>query len=272
MCVVNNITSSNDKPASCGERTGRAVEPMSHAEALSKAAKLLRLAQSDNPHEAALAAARAQEIMDRFKLTGNDLVDAGNAPQSNEPVQHFAADPLDTRTDRWRGQLAVAVAGANQCKAYRPSSGFALIGRASDVMACHYIYGWLTREIERLAETHCAGNGRTYWNNFRLGAVEAVSRKLRESAKQTVATVQTEARACGDNGRALAVVAQSLAVIEQHKKEVEDYGKNVLKLRAGSSSRTNYNPSAREAGRKAWATISIGGARGSLNGSTRQLH
>ncbi len=253
-----------------GERTH---ETMTHEQALAKAAKLLRLAQSDNPHEAALAASRAQEIMDRFKLTHDDVKDGGSTPASSEPVRHFAEDPLDAKTDRWRGQLAVSVTKSNQCLCYHARSGYALIGRASDVMACRYIYQWLTREIERLAAAHCAGNGRTYWNNFRLGAVETVARKLRESKAQTVAAVKQEAQDASafDNGRALVLVTKSLATIAAQTQEVEDYGKKVLNLRARSCSRTTYDSNAREAGRRAGATINIGGARGSLNGAVKRL-
>lgn len=247
---------------------------MTHSEALNKAAKLLRLAQSTNPHEAALAASRAQEIMDRFKLTGDDLRDSANPVASNEPVKHFDDDPLDPKTDRWRGQLSIAVAKSNQCKAYTSSRGFALIGRASDVLACRYIYGWLSREIERLAASACAGNGRTYWNNFRIGAVEAVSYKLRASSAETVAAVKTEAAASdasNGNGRALALVTKSLAVIAAQAAECEDYGKRVLHLVKRAGSRTNYNGSAREAGRKAGETINLGGARGSLGAGKQCL-
>lgn len=41
---------------------------MNYNEALDKVRKLLRLSESSNPHEAALAASRAQEIMERFKI------------------------------------------------------------------------------------------------------------------------------------------------------------------------------------------------------------
>lgn len=63
---------------------------MTH-EALAKAAKLLRLAQSSNPHEASLAAAKAQDIMDRFKLSGADIQLDGSKPAEN--VMHCPQDP-----------------------------------------------------------------------------------------------------------------------------------------------------------------------------------
>lgn len=241
---------------------------MTHEQALAKVAKLLRLAQSDNPHEAALASSRAQEIMDRFKLSGGDInLDGPQKPR--EEVRHFP-DPLDIDgSARWKGQLGVVIAKQNQCKLYA-DHGLKLIGRASDVQTVRYLYAWMVSEIERLAKRDCAGNGRTWFNNFRLGAVETVCKKLRESAARTVEAVKQEAWQSGAG--AIVLVEKSLAVIQQQERECEDYGKRVLHLRARSASRTNYNASAREAGRKAGGEIRIGGARAGLNSGTKQLH
>lgn len=244
---------------------GQSTAPMTHQEALAKVAKLLRLSQSDNPNEAALASSRAQAIMDRFKLTGGDISLEG---KPEEKVAHFAHDPLELDgAARWKGQLACIIAKQNQCKAYKNGSALCLIGRPSDVQTVRYLYSWMVREVERLAGRDCAGCGRTYFNNYRLGAVETICNRLYAAATQTVADVKKEA--VGE--RALMVVTQSLAVIERHKQEVEDYGTNVLKLRRGSSGRTNYHSGAREAGRKAGHEVSIGGARPHLGGGSLRL-
>jgi hypothetical protein len=249
---------------------GQSTAPMTHAEALAKAAKLLRLAKSSNPHEAALAAAKAQDIMDRFKLSGADITLDSSAPA--EKVMHCPQDPLDRDgAARWKGQLAMAVAKLNQCKVYAdPARGYCLIGRPSDMDAVRYLYAWLTQEIERLAASHCAGCGRTYWNNFRLGAVETVSARLRESARETVAVVKQEAAqsVAAGNAMALVLVEKSLATIEAQVREVEDYGKRVLHLRSRSRSGSNYNSDARAAGRRAGQSINIGN-RAALGTSLR---
>lgn len=243
---------------------------MTHADALQKVAKLLRLAQSDNPHEAALAASRAQEIMDRFKLTGADIQIDGQPAAPSEPVEHFSHDPLDADgSARWKGQLGVVIAKQNQCKLYANRGTLCLIGRASDVQTVRYLYGWMVREIERLAARDCRGCGRTYWNNYRLGAVETVCKRLRESALDTVAAVKAEAVG---NARALVLVQKSLAVIETQAAEVESYGKRVLHLRARSASRTNFHSGAREAGRKAGGEVRMNGARAALSSGGFQLH
>lgn len=242
---------------------------MTHAEALAKVAKLLRLAKSDNPHEAALASSRAQEIMDRFKLSGGDINLDGDANKPKETVRHFP-DPLDLDgSARWKAQLGVVIAKQNQCKLYVNRGAFFLIGRASDVQTVRYLYAWMVNEIDRLAKRDCAGNGRTWWNNFRLGAVETVCRKLRESAQSTVDAVKKEAWQSGEG--AIVLVNKSLAVMAAQEREVEDYGQRVLNLRKRSASRTNYNSTARDAGRRAGNEVRIGGAKAGLNSGTKQL-
>lgn len=171
---------------------------MNHNEALEKAKKLLRLSQSSNPHEAALAASRAQEIIDRFKIEKFTLEfeDDKTAPAPDEPIRNFAGDPLDNsgRSETWKIRLAQTIAAQNQCKLYL-SRGICIIGRPSDATAVRYLFAWLSREIERLAQDHCAGYGRNYFNNFRIGAAETVALRLREQAEATRQAVRAEAKA-----------------------------------------------------------------------------
>lgn len=204
---------------------------MTHTEAIEKAVKLLRLAQSSNPHEAALAASRAQEIMDRHKLEGLSADYDTDKKQPDEPVQDFKADLMDpgTKTETWKSRLASAVAKVNECKIYirvtrkgPPSydkvSGFAIVGRASDAQTVRYIYSWLSREIDRIADEKCAGYGRTFYNNFRIGAVESVT------ARETEATMKHEAVG---NSMALVRVNNAIAKRQEQKFEVERAGATI---------------------------------------------
>jgi hypothetical protein len=245
---------------------------MNHAEALQKAAKLLRLSTSSNPHEAALALSRAQEIMDRFKLSADAVNGAGSEVHSDEPIANFDFDPLEraTKVDRWKTQLSVSIAKANQCRVYLGNGGICLIGRASDVQTVRYMFAWLVREIERLAARDCKGAGRTYWNNFRLGAVESVAKRLRESATETIAAVKSEAFQTGGQ-HALMIVEKSAALMVQRAAEVDEWTKKNMRLRSGGSHRTTYNESARDAGRRAGASINLRGSSGRLGSGQGRL-
>lgn len=270
---MNNTASHGNIQTASASQNG-ATSTMTHAEAIAKVAKLLRLAQSNNPHEAALAASRAQEIMDRFKLQGGDISLDGEA-KPNEPVQHFVHDPLDVDGSAlWKGRLGVTIAKQNQCKLYKSGGTTCLIGRASDVNAVRYIYAWLVREIDRLAERDCKGCGRTYWNNFRHGAVETVCNRLRASAKEVVSAVRAEAVAKDSaiiGSHALMIVEKSLATIAQQEKEVEDYGREKLNLRKASASRTQFHSGARDAGRRAGGEVRMGN-HGALSGGYKRLN
>lgn len=249
--------------------TAAKTEPearMTHQEAMRKAAKLLRLATSSNPNEAAAAAAKAQEIMDRYKLSGDSLNLEGNAPE--EKVIHCPQDPLERDANaRWKGFLAVSISKANQCQVYATSGTYCLIGRPSDMQAVRYLYAWLVQEVQRLTDAHCVGCGRTYRNNFSIGCTETIGEKLREQRKQTVEAVKAEAFG---NEKALVLVQNSLAKIAKQEQDVEQYARSVLKIRKGRTSRTTYDHSARQAGREAGKSINIA-SRTSLGGGNLRL-
>ena len=247
---------------------------MTHTEAVAKAVKLLRLAQSSNPHESALAASRAQEIMDRFKLTGlsADL----DTETAAEPIADFCADLLDAGSsvmETWRRRLAMTVAKCNECNGYLQTrrtergeviKGFAIVGRASDAQTVRYVYTWLRREVDRLAGALCAGFGRTYWNNFRIGCVETVCLRLEQTRRETTASVKAEAAATGGT-LALVRVERALAVRDQMLADVNTWMKFNLKLPAGKRSSFRSDPSARMAGRAAGHQVSIQPTRANLH-------
>ena len=250
---------------------------MNQDEAIEKAGKLLRLATSSNPHEAALAASRAQDIIDRYKL-GNVTLSYDDKPgETDEPIRDFCDDPLFAgrgRIERWRWCLFLAVAKGNQCKGYSARGrGIAVVGRPSDVATVRYFYNWLCREVEQLAQRDGKGYGATYLNNYRLGVVDTIKQKLEAQHAETVASVKAEATATlGDATLALVRVNTAIARIEQRTAEVEDWVKTHLRLGRGSSSRSSYNPGARAAGRAAGQSISIRRRAGSIGGGVKQIH
>lgn len=233
-------------------------------EAREKVAKLLRLSKSENPNEAALAASRAQEIMDRFKIESMSLeYEQTGAIKNDEPINIFEHDPLDPGTGKrsvWKGRLAVVISRLNQCKVYTNGGAIVIVGRPSDVSTVRYLYAWMVREITRITDRDCAGCGRTYYNNFRNGAVDTISAKMNEASKATVKTVKLEAV----SQHALMVVETSIAMREQQLAEVEFFtAAKVPGLRKITTYSRN-DVSARDAGRKAAREINLRPAAGSL--------
>jgi hypothetical protein len=237
---------------------------MTEANIISKVQKLLRLSTSSNAHEAALAAAKAQELIDQHNLQSALLELESAAPRNgldDEPIEKFEADrALDrpVRLDRWRAYLAQVVGKANGCSIYLSGGAIALVGRPSDAETVRYLYAYLAREVERLTTEQGKGCGKTWRNNFRNGVVDTIARKLDEQH----AKFEREARASvADNSMALVRVNQALATVEAKRTSVETWVKTNMKLRSTRSSST-LDRGARASGRAAGESISVGGAAG----------
>jgi len=246
---------------------------MTQAEVLDKVRKLLRLSTSSNPHEAANAAAKAQALIDAHHLSDALLSLSGEAPaQPEEPVEDMGRYGADAalagaaRRARWTVQLASDVARANGCRIYLMGGAVHLVGRRSDAETVRYLYAYLAREIDRLALAAGRGLGRTWGNNFRLGAVESVGRRLREHKERS----QREAREAAPNAAALVLVNQALATIQARGASVQSWMDTHMKLRksrGGSGGR--WDGSARAAGREAGNGIALGGGARLGSGSAR---
>lgn len=246
---------------------------MTREEAITKAMKLLKLAESTNAHEAALAAQRAQEILQRFNIT-HDILEAEQAggPKS-EPIEMFG-EPLDrmTRACNWKSYLASVIANANQCRVYIKKhwdTQIVIVGGASDAQVVRYFYTMLCGEVERLAKAnkHRSFGGKTWLNNFRLGVVDAIATKLKEGAIRTAEDMKAEV---AHNPAALAKIETALARRANRDEEILDWMKKYKTSSTRSSSRTDY--SARVAGQMAGADIAIGNARGALNAARPQIN
>jgi len=236
---------------------------MTMQDILKKIGKLLKLAESGNVNEAATAAAQAQKLMDKYKI---ETCASEDADLEEEDIIH-PGDPLEAASGqlaRWKSQLAGILARASQCRIYlSPGRGIIIVGRESDIGSVRYLYRFLTREIDRLCNRDCKGCGRTYRNNFRLGAIDALREKLREQKRNTEFEARQSATGVPDE-RALVRVETAIKRIEKRAKDVEVWMAQNLRLGRGSSYRVTSHASARQAGKRAGRTITLNRARGAL--------
>lgn len=234
---------------------------------IDKVRKLLRLAESPNANEAAAAAAKAQQMIDEYKLSAALLALDSGVAEPDEDIEDFGAKgaPLDSQplAHRWRSQLAGTIARANACRIYLSGGSIALVGRPSDAETVRYLFAYLTREVERLCERDGKGCGRTWRNNYRLGVVDTLMNKL-HAQRQQFAAEQRKLAADATNTQALVRVNQALALVEKRSADTADWIKKNLKLYAGSGSSGRYDGSARQAGRKAGQSININRSKGAL--------
>lgn len=195
--------------------------------------KLLTLSKSDNPNEAASAAAQVQALMQEHKLSSVDVeAAAGNETDVTEiplGAEGFMAD--------WKFALVSHVARAFFCEAIglrvKRRRKVRIVGRREDAQTAVSVFTFLVAEIERLSnkvETaknisdtsdeewdgvfsdfmEMAFGGsvdiREYREQWRQGAAEGASNKLKEQM----------ARFAARGEKALMVVNKSKEVIEQH--------------------------------------------------------
>lgn len=241
--------------------------------AIAKARKLLALAESDNPHEAAQAAQRAQELLDRHEISQAMLVAASSADAADDDEQIESS--ADTSTPiyqagtiaAWRSILAQAIAAANQCRIYVSRTSGArgkqrfiqIVGRPSDVEKVRYLYQYLTGETDRLCDRDAKGRGRTWRNNYRLGVVDSIGIGLRAARAKVVEDMRAAAAAPG----ALVRIDNALATLNGRALAVDEFMAANLKLRS-SSSRYRTNADARALGQSAGKEIYLSKARAAL--------
>lgn len=224
---------------------------------IDKIGKLLALAEGKGTttNEAANAAAAAQELMDRHKLT-RAIVDARSL--DDEDVSAFPRDPLMTGSldlFRWRLRLADSLARMNDCcmlmrTGAKAEQGQAwLVGRESDVLVTRYLYIYLAREISRIAYAEIdksAHNPEQWHDNFCNGAAAVVFHRLKESRK----AVQREALS-NKGGEA------ALVLLRDRSKAVEVFVKQLTQGRSLKFGDEAIDLGAHLAGRRAGQTIPI---------------
>lgn len=242
---------------------------MTYDEALRKAISCLKLAKSANQHESALAAAKAQEIIDRYELSVEDINAGGESKDKDEAILDYGDEaPLQDccgADTKWTLCLAVAIANLNACRIYytsyiTSSSRVKIVGRVSDVQTVRYIFGWLEQEVRRLSKQECAGYPRKYQSEFRMGVVDTIRVKLQQQRRDTIRNVQSEAV----NPMALMRIQQSIARLEAKGSAVDQWMKDNLELRQAKSRAVKVNLNARVHGQLAGTQVRFNQAKAGI--------
>ena len=225
---------------------------------------LLALSNSSNPHEAALAASMARDLMERHGIEAATLSEADESPVERREVTN------DDITGDWYHLLVSAVAKSCFCESYKSGAGLrskaVIIGRTSDMEAAMMLTEWLRLQLRQMCAMarNAAGktvHGRTFNNSFLRGAVGEISRRL----AQKVADRQSESPSAM---YALTVQQSQGLALYQRKSEAAIAA---FKAKAGikvynSHSRTHVNGDAYSAGRQAGASVSMSAPSRALMG------
>ena len=233
---------------------------MNTEQAINRIKKLLAMAgDASNPYEAAMAAGRAQEMMSKHRIDAAQV-----QGEADKPIEAVEMDVLFATTGkqrpRWKGRLAMALGEANGIHIYwawTTDQGqyvrcIKAVGQPSVVQVTAFTFQFIVAEIDRLAKRK-GGCGRTWLNNFRLGAVKEVSDRVTEQAAKDIPP-ESE----GEEGL---IPSGALATIA---KEVDRQVKT-LGLRCTGGSEANWDGGAFAAGQRAGQNIEVrNGARGAI--------
>jgi hypothetical protein len=228
---------------------------------IDKIRKLLALA-GNNPsvEEAAAAFARAQDLATRHRIELAS-VEIG-AEEDTELVQERVKASTGKRVMGWKKTLAWSMQSMGVYVLFYQGDGqFSFAGTKADVDTARYMFSAICAEIERLAKDQAYGGGRAYVNAFKLGAAREVCRRL---DYQHAATMR-EARQAGTSETALARVADSHAVAKRWVKD--DLG---VRTSAAAAPRCS-SWTGLDHGRRAGATIDLGGGKGQLSQARKAL-
>jgi hypothetical protein len=235
---------------------------------LRKIRALLKLGESDNPHEAASAVAMAARLMEKHAITSAALEFEKPEAEPAEEVQNFN-EPFGGRST-WHYRLAVVLAKGNGCFIYGSGGALKITGRPSGAETVRYLFAYCTSEIDRITRANTRGEGRTYSNNYRLGMVDTIGKAIKAEREAVRGEMRREAHTSGGDS-ALVVVDNAIAVIDEQEKEADRYAHKSLRLSSGGSSSYRGNASARGAGQAAGAGVYPGGAGGRVGSGARQL-
>jgi hypothetical protein len=199
--------------------------------------------------------------MDRHKIT-RALIEEHDVGE--DIFRHDEPLFSSSRVVAWRRKLAIGIARVNQCQTLTragtrgvPNTAqVTLVGRKSDMDVTRYLYGYLSREIERLAKEAIrgrqSGEGRIWGNNFRTGAVITVCQRLQEARDQARRSAQEDlARQHGAEQ-----ASRALVLVTDHDKHVAEFVNQHWKGHYQPSS-TLLNRDGLVAGMRAGATISL---------------
>jgi len=243
--------------------------------------KLMRLAESSNANEAANAAGQAQRLMEQHRIDQTVLDMDGEEPDGDdEEIADHSSRPLTVsgRLPQWKTSLAVALATANACRCYighkyeydtrKAKRTLCLVGRQSDVATISYLFGYLSKEIERLVRVNALGLGRTWASSYRLGAVDAIKRRLRDGTKE--ARQEARKRLEGQTA-ALVRVDKAIALIDERGAEVDAWLKSNMKLGKGRANSSRRDWGAYEAGQRDGKSINLDGGGKSVGSGKKAI-
>lgn len=220
---------------------------------IDKIKKLLRLATSSNPNEAALAMEKATLLMAEHKIS---MLDVNNQKDAEpEKVTHTKYQPRkgQKRRTQWHAIVMSGVCKVtNTDRFWQPvvtpdgkhvSGHYVLIGKPSDIAVAQEMAEWLIAEINRLV-MRSPFEGKADRMAFCAGAAQTVKRRL-----------------IALHGKIEEAKPQYGALMVVDWQAVQQYKAKFGTLEKMQGSKLSGSQSARRAGRLAGENVALGGIK-----------
>lgn len=202
---------------------------MTQEQILDRIRKLLALASSDNEHEAALAASRAQALLEKHNMEQADIGEVGE-PEPIEERVVFEAKGYAT----WRGRLAANVSTHFGCSCWRQGGRQVFVGRRTDIDAAQVLYLRLIVIVDELTRRDAFGNGRAYVNAFRHGVVTTIGNEMEAQRERTRAEMQGH------------VSETALVIVNTRTREADEWRDSHHTLTSGTRARVSSGAGLRD--------------------------
>jgi len=227
---------------------------------LDRVRKLLRLSESNNPNEAATAFAKAQELIDKYKLSLLLLEEDDTSSSFNEEITEEVMNVMGKSYSSWGSRLSYIIANANDCRTYMTKTimnqtrmaVLIIVGKPSNAALARYLFDHIKSEIERLSIRDCKGMGKTYANSYKLGAIDTIKQKL---DKQREASINQLKEQCITTGVDMVHLNNALDKFGQSLKDVDEFLKSKNLQKSTLNSKIDLN--AVMNGRKAAQEINV---------------
>lgn len=210
---------------------------------IDKTEKLLALARSDNEHEAVLAMAKANELIEKYNLRRIE-------GRQQTDYEYLIINPGRKRIENFQRKICFILINfyyvkvifsrlydARACCHYKTIEIF---GSRENVLIAHYVYSFLERKMHSLWKDHqrlhnLPGKGK---RSFLLGLLDGFAEKLSTMKKQRQAKTADPARK-----------TQTTALIRAEDRRLDEYiGRRHPRLRTKKPPRTRIHPDEYQAG------------------------
>lgn len=236
---------------------------MDKNQAVKKIKKLLELAdtkRNTNLEEAAAAAAKAQSLMEKYRI------EAALLKEASSRIQWKLLEDRG-RPENWKNFLATALAKHNGCfmvrsQNYEADGELYAVGESQDIDVIQSIYSYVVFELNKLCIKELLLYKTTYGfypsdnfkKSFYLGAIATVDDRLRVAREFTR---QEQLKKAATNTDKVAIES-ALAVIDNKAEHAKDWVKNNIdNVEIKGVSIKNPDPNGYVAGKKAAKNLNL---------------